>query len=97
MEGRTVIFVSHNLAAIRSLCNRSIMLEHGAILLDGTTSEVIDTYLSSVSDASQDWNLTAAERPKVEMRHGMILRHASLLSPRKRKRHPRGESYGRPH
>ncbi|MEI9804959.1 MAG: ABC transporter ATP-binding protein [Pseudolabrys sp.] len=46
-QGRTILFVSHNLQAIRTLCSRAILLDHGAVIQDGPTSEVIQTYLSS--------------------------------------------------
>lgn len=46
-EGRTVLFVSHNLAAISNLCNSSILLNEGKILKIGNTESVIDTYIKS--------------------------------------------------
>jgi lipopolysaccharide transport system ATP-binding protein len=46
-EGRTVLFVSHNMGAVRSLCDRAILIGQGRVLLDGDPSEVISTYLSS--------------------------------------------------
>lgn len=45
-EGRTILFVSHNLSAIQSLCKRSILLEKGRIKKIGPTHEVIDYYLN---------------------------------------------------
>ena len=44
-EGRTVIFVSHNMAAVRSLCPRSLVLEHGRVVFDGPTDEAVHQYL----------------------------------------------------
>ena len=44
-EGRTVIFVSHNLAAVRSLCPRSLVLERGRLAFDGDTASAIERYL----------------------------------------------------
>jgi homopolymeric O-antigen transport system ATP-binding protein len=44
-EGRTVIFVSHNLAAVRSLCPRSLVLEQGRLVFDGDTPAAIERYL----------------------------------------------------
>lgn len=44
-EGRTVLFVSHNMAAVRKLCNKSILLESGSKTLEGDTNTVIDKYL----------------------------------------------------
>src|SRR5207237_1373266 len=43
--GRTVIFVSHNLAAVRSLCPRSLVLEQGKLAFDGPTDEAVEQYL----------------------------------------------------
>jgi lipopolysaccharide transport system ATP-binding protein len=44
--GRTVLFVSHNMAAVKSLCTRGIVLEHGKIILDDTIENAISYYLS---------------------------------------------------
>ena len=44
-EGRTVLFVSHNMGSIRNLCKRSIQLTKGEILRDGNTIEVVENYL----------------------------------------------------
>ncbi len=46
-EGRTVIFVSHNMTAIADLCKRSILLDSGKIAKIGATREVISAYLSN--------------------------------------------------
>ena len=44
-EGRTVLFVSHNMSAIRSLCERGILLDNGMVYYDGTVSDTIGEYL----------------------------------------------------
>lgn len=49
--GRTVIFVSHNMAAIRTLTPRAIWLDHGTVVADGRTSDVITDYLASAAIA----------------------------------------------
>lgn len=43
-DGRTVIFVSHNLSAVRNLCTRGIVIEHGMVAFDGTSADAIDAY-----------------------------------------------------
>jgi lipopolysaccharide transport system ATP-binding protein len=48
--GRTVLFVSHNMAAVRSLCTRGILMEQGQIKFNGAIDEVIDLYLESASN-----------------------------------------------
>ncbi len=45
--GRTVLLVSHNMAAIRSLCQRAILLDAGQILLDTTANQAVQSYLSA--------------------------------------------------
>lgn len=45
-SGRTVLFVSHNMAAINTLCNRVILLERGNVIKDGYASEVVSIYLN---------------------------------------------------
>jgi lipopolysaccharide transport system ATP-binding protein len=45
-EGRTVLFVSHNMDNLRELCPRSILLERGSLAADGDTKEVLKQYLS---------------------------------------------------
>ena len=44
-EGRTVLFVSHNMAAVRQLCTRGILLRNGKIVFDGETEQTINKYL----------------------------------------------------
>jgi lipopolysaccharide transport system ATP-binding protein len=52
-EGRTVLFVSHNLAAVAEMADRALLLEAGSVVADSTVSETISTYLSKGSrDAS---------------------------------------------
>ncbi len=49
-EGRTVLFVSHNMAAVKSLCNRGIVLEHGKVKFDGDIEHAVSYYLSGDSE-----------------------------------------------
>jgi len=56
-QGRTVLFVSHNMGAIQQLCPQTILLENGQIIQKEATPEVIEGYLSSVTPmgASPDY------------------------------------------
>ncbi|HEX8310170.1 MAG TPA: ABC transporter ATP-binding protein, partial [Chthoniobacteraceae bacterium] len=49
-EGRTVIFVSHNSAAVENLCRRGIVLDHGKMVFDGTQTEAISRYLQMFAE-----------------------------------------------
>lgn len=44
-DGRTVLFVSHNMAAVKSLCTRAIVLEHGKTVFEGGTEKAINFYI----------------------------------------------------
>ena len=44
-EGRTVLYVSHNMNTIRQLCDRCVVLDHGRIIFDGDVEEAINCYL----------------------------------------------------
>ncbi len=46
-EGRTILFVSHSMPAIRTLCTRAILLDHGRVVSDGEVEKVVNTYLGS--------------------------------------------------
>ncbi|MBW2066220.1 MAG: ATP-binding cassette domain-containing protein [Deltaproteobacteria bacterium] len=51
-EGRTVLFVSHNLAAIQALCDSAILLEKGRIYRSGRVDEVIQAYMEEVMNGT---------------------------------------------
>jgi len=51
-EGRTVLFVSHNLQAIGQLCPRTILLEDGRLLKNGATQEILNIYTAMASSAN---------------------------------------------
>lgn len=46
-EGRTVLFVSHNMVSIQQLCSRTILLENGTIVFEGDTLKAVSRYLSN--------------------------------------------------
>ncbi|MEZ6120081.1 MAG: ABC transporter ATP-binding protein [Pirellulaceae bacterium] len=56
-QGRTVLFVSHNMPAITRLCSRTILLDGGTVLKDGPSAEVVSAYLNSGfgTTASREW------------------------------------------
>lgn len=45
-QGRTILFVSHNMSAVQSLCTRSIWIDHGAVKMDGPSSSIVSSYLN---------------------------------------------------
>ncbi len=53
-EGRTVIFVSHNLAIIQALCSRGVLLERGRAVADASVTDAIDQYLRTLERAAAE-------------------------------------------
>jgi lipopolysaccharide transport system ATP-binding protein len=51
-EGRTVLFVSHNMAMVENLCQRVLWLKDGCLARDGAPNEVISSYLAELSQMS---------------------------------------------
>ena len=49
-EGRTVLFVSHQLGLVRTLCDRAVLIENGEVVLQAAAEEVVDFYLQSSID-----------------------------------------------
>ena len=66
-SGRTILFVSHNLAAVRVLCSRAILLDHGSLIGDGPVNEVIANYLERFAGESREvrWEGGTAQRSEV--------------------------------
>jgi len=55
-EGRTVLFVSHNMNAIAKLCTRVCWIDGGRVALDGAPTDVVAQYLSSALSADAVWS-----------------------------------------
>jgi lipopolysaccharide transport system ATP-binding protein len=60
-EGRTVLFVSHNLTAIRTLCPRTILIEAGKVGMDGPTDAVLSRYLSALVGEGEESRIRGRE------------------------------------
>ena len=75
-EGRTVLFVSHNMVAVQKLCNRGIWLSEGKIMEDGKADRVVSSYmrqnLSALSEQVWDDRTVAPGNDKVRLRRASI-------------------------
>jgi lipopolysaccharide transport system ATP-binding protein len=86
-QGRTVVFVSHNMGLLQQLCERGIFLENGAVHTDGTITEAVDAYLQTLERAiSQDLSKRTdrkgvghARLVYAEVTNGSSNEHASIL------------------
>lgn len=62
-EGRTVLFVSHNMAAVKSLCTKGIVLEHGKVIFEGNVEEAVNKYFDDEKQfAQKEWNIESSPK-----------------------------------
>jgi len=59
--GRTVLFVSHNMAAVSRLCRRSLLLHNGCLIDDGNTSDIIISYYQKINNKYSNDNINRDE------------------------------------
>ena len=63
-EGRTILYVSHNMSTIRQLCERCVVLDHGTVIFDGNVDEAITLYLGrDLSSLETDIDLSRSRMP----------------------------------
>ena len=62
-EGRTILYVSHNMTTIRDLCERCIVLEHGKIIFDGDVEKAISIYMHD--EATSDTRINYHNIPRL--------------------------------
>ena len=74
-EGRTVLFVSHNMAAVKSICQRGILLKNGEQQYDGDAISAVDFYMQGGSDLSSFREWTTDDMPgnsNIKIRHAAV-------------------------
>ncbi len=77
-EGRTILYVSHNMNTIRKLCDRCIVLDHGKVIYDGDVEEGIDKYLNINTNSSNTVNLEAISRQPEFKLHSITLKKLTI-------------------
>lgn len=65
-EGRTVLYVSHNMNTIRQLCNRCVVLEHGKLIYDGDVDMAISIYSDAQKKMEYHYDYRTIVRPKIK-------------------------------
>lgn len=75
-EGRTVVFVSHSMPAIRTLCDRALLLEDGRIVADGPVDQVVRRYLDAGSGSE---GLISEETPRLTGTGEALIRRVRLV------------------
>ena len=80
-EGRTVLFVSHNMSAINRLCTRAILLENGKLAIDGGVNDVIRDYLRDDQAFSEGlWVNHDAGKDQGKNGAGIIVERIEILN-----------------
>ena len=83
-EGRTVLFVSHNMAAVKSLCTKGIVMEYGKVIFQGGIEDAIQKYLEDEnSTAHRVWKDGDINRPKadfIELQEVRVLNKKGVIS-----------------
>ena len=80
MEDRTILYVSHNMATIRHLCDRVVVLEEGRVAYDGDVDEGIARYLESRANAERYIDLRTWKHGAVHQPGRLTLTHMECLS-----------------
>ena len=65
-EGRTVLYVSHNMNTIRQLCTRCIVLDHGRVIFDGDVEKAIAIYSDAQKKMDYFYDFTQIPRPPMK-------------------------------
>jgi lipopolysaccharide transport system ATP-binding protein len=79
-EGRTVLYVSHNMNTIRELCDRCVVLDKGRIIFDGDVEEAIHLYMDkSVEEQAVDMDLTQKSHAGKKIDTGLWMEHLCLV------------------
>jgi lipopolysaccharide transport system ATP-binding protein len=64
-QGRTVLFVSHNMPAVKSLCRRAMLLQEGRLVLDGEMNSVVNKYLTADTDEMARTGIVPDDAPRL--------------------------------
>jgi len=78
-EGRTILYVSHNMNTIRQLCDRCIVLDHGKVIFDGDVEEAIGVYMGANTDVSYHYDYTREYHTNANAIGGITIRSLDVL------------------
>lgn len=76
-QGRTVLFVSHDMAAVKNLCTRAILLQHGTVIKEGTPNEVVNYYLQNAASIT---NLNSLSFDQAKGNKKFVLQQVELIN-----------------
>lgn len=80
-EGRTVLYVSHNMNTIRQLCTRCIVLDHGKLIFDGDVEKAIEMYMGSVGRIENKYIYTPNYHSNKKSNGRFIIEEMTMVNP----------------
>lgn len=81
-EGRTILFVSHNMGAVRQLCTSCLWIDHGRIKQHGTASSVVEAYLKAGNSSEKTAETAFEENPakQFQLRLARLRNHRNAIT-----------------
>jgi len=79
-QGRTILFVSHNMASIQNLCTRAVLLENGNNVYDGSVSEVVDYYISGTRSTIENEVIITKKHRRFKSEEALVLKKIRIES-----------------
>lgn len=75
-EGKTVLFVSHNMNAVCNLCTRLIWIDRGSIHMQGETNEIVSKYMTVHSSSNGQYSRNLADTPAIDL--SIVIQEVSM-------------------
>lgn len=80
LEGRTVLYVSHNMNTIRQLCDRCIVLDKGKIIFQGDVEKAIEIYMGTLGNAQNHYIYTKQQRSNPRSNNIFIFKELWIIN-----------------
>lgn len=78
-EGRTILYVSHNMNTIRQLCDRCVVLDHGTVIFDGAVERAIEIYSKVMAVSDKRIDLVDLKRNPEEATGELEMQYAEII------------------
>lgn len=91
-EGRTVLYVSHNMNTIRQLCKRCIVMDHGRVIFDGDTETAISIYMQNNAEMKLSYDCTG-KRPYKDLDDRMKIERIQFVGKKELPIYEAGEKF----
>jgi lipopolysaccharide transport system ATP-binding protein len=76
-DGRTILFVSHSMAAVKNICTTGILMKNGQLSFAGSADEVVDYYISNFLDFNNETKAQLSDSPR-DYEHSRLIEYKSV-------------------